>query len=149
VTSSSANGFKPDSAIMGPKDGRARILHTMLRVTDLETAVRFYVEGLGMQVLARVEIEARNATAVFVGFDGEDAGAPVELTRYWDEQRPYTHGTGYGHVAVGVTDVPAAFARLEALGAEIIMRPGTMVPDGPCCAFVRDPDGYAVELVEP
>lgn len=140
--------FDPRRVVLGPNDGRPRIIHTMVRVQDLDASLRFYEGGLGMQVLDRFTLEAKRATAIFVGFDDHDAGAPLELTRYWDDEGPYTHGSGYGHAAVGVSDAPEVFARLEAMGAQVIMRPGVLVPGGPCCAFVKDPDGYAIEIVE-
>jgi lactoylglutathione lyase len=149
VTTQSAAAFDPKQQVfLGPRDGRPRILHTMLRVADLDRAVRFYVEAFGMRLLERVEIEAKRATVAFVGFEGPDVGAPIELVRYRDETGAYTHGTGFGHVALGVAAVEPLFERATALGAAVHMAPGILVPGGPLCAFVKDPDGYAVELVD-
>ena len=125
-----------------------RVEQTMLRVADLDAALDFYILGFGMRVLARdLDAGARTSSAL-VGYAGVGSGAPVELVADWDAHAPYTHGTGYGHVAIGVADVPASFARLEAMGAEVILPPGVVTPGGPCCAFVKDRDGYAIELVE-
>jgi lactoylglutathione lyase len=143
-----AETFDPKGVFLGPKDGRPRILHTMLRTHDPEALARFYVEGFGMDLLARVTLEGRRCDAVFVGFEGENRGAPMELVRYWDDdEAPYTHGTGYGHVAVSARDVPAVFDKVMSLGASVVMAPGVLVPGGPCCAFVKDPEGYTVEIV--
>lgn len=140
--------FDPKHVILGPNDGEPRIIHTMVRVKNIDRSLGFYVDGLGMTVLERLDIEAEEATAVFVGYGGGDAGAPLGLVCYRDGEGSYTHGSGYGHVAVGVADLPTTFARLEAAGAEIVMRPGVLVPGGASCAFVKDPDGYSVELLE-
>jgi lactoylglutathione lyase len=140
--------FDPWRVIRGPKDGRPRILHTMLRVRDLDASLRFYVEGLGMQVLERVEIEARRATGVFVGFNAEDVGRLLELTWYWDADQPYSHGTGYGHVGIATPDIAGTYARLEAMGASCVEPPSVVFPGAPARAFAKDPDGYDVELIE-
>lgn len=148
MTAAAQIALEGEPIIPGPRDGRARILHTTKRIADIDRALRFYVEGLGMTELQRTEIPARRVTSIFVGFPGEDTGAPVQFEKAWDADADYSHGTGYGHVAVGTADVPALFARMQALGAGVIMAPDVLVPGGPCCAFIRDPDGYAVEIVQ-
>jgi lactoylglutathione lyase len=140
--------FDPRRVIRGPKDGRSRIMHTMLRVRDLDASLRFYVEGLGMTVLERVDIEVRRATGVFIGFQATDVGRLLELTWYWDAEEPYTHGSGYGHVGVAVPDVAAMFDRLTALGARGVHPPAVLFEGAPARAFVKDPDGNDVELIE-
>jgi lactoylglutathione lyase len=140
--------FDPSHCVLGPRDGQARVMHTNMKVKDLDATFRFYCEGLGMQVLDRVDVEIRRATGVFLGFNRDDAGRHLELAHYWDTPAPYTHGTGYGHVAVGVTDVPAMIERLEALGAPVTRRPDPLFDGSPRVGFVKDPDGYDIELIE-
>ena len=139
--------FDPQGHLLGPRDGQPRLLHTMLRIADVDRALDFYRDGLGMTLLDRIEVPDRQATALFVGFDGADRGAPLELVHY-HEYDGYTHGTGYGHVALGVGDLDAAFTHATNKGAEVMLSPGVIAPGGPRCAFVRDPDGYAIELVQ-
>lgn len=140
--------FDPKRVIRGPKDGRSRVLHTMLRVKDLDASLRFYVVGLGMKLLERVDIKSKNATVVFVGFNDHDVGRLLELTYYKGLDQAYTHGSGYGHVAVGVPDMAAALAGLEAIGVEISQRPAALALGVLLRSFVKDPDGYGVELVQ-
>ena len=127
------------------KTATPKLLHTMLRIKDIDATLRFYVDGLGMRVLDRVDVPVRRATALFVGY-GPDVC--LELANRWETDSAYSHGTGYGHVAIGVPDVAAIFAKLEAMGVEVIQRPMALVENGPICTFVKDPDGYAVELVQ-
>ena len=139
--------FDPRGVLLGPRDGRPRVLHTMLRIGAVDRALNFYTGAFGMTAFERIEVPEKGATALFLGFEGEDRGALLELVHY-DGADPYPHGTGYGHVAIGVDDVEAAFARANAMGADVILEPGVIAPGGPRCAFVRDPDGYAIELVQ-
>jgi lactoylglutathione lyase len=124
------------------------VLHTMLRVKDFDATLRFYVDILGMKVFDKIEITERRATAMFVGFEGLEAGACLELIHPWDSKGAFTPGTGYGHVSVGVPDLLATFAKLESVGTEVIQSPGVVTEGAPFCAFVKDPDGYAVEIVQ-
>jgi lactoylglutathione lyase len=121
------------------------LLHTMYRVKNLDATLRFYVDGLGMKMLDRIDIEARRATALFIGYTPDVC---LELVNAWDAASPYSHGNGYGHIAVGVPDLAGIFTKLKAMGVEVIQRPMAIVEGGPLCSFVRDPDGYAVELVQ-
>jgi lactoylglutathione lyase len=130
------------------KDGPFRLLHTMLRVGDLERSLRFYTEGLGMRLLRRVEFSEGRFTLAFVGYGAESEQAVLELTHNWDQQGPYEIGNGYGHIAIGVTDIQDLCERLEKAGARIARPPGPMKHGGTVIAFVEDPDGYKVELVE-
>jgi lactoylglutathione lyase len=139
--------FDPRGMLLGPRDGNPRMLHTMLRIADIGRAADFYTGGLGMAVLERIEVPEKDATALFLGYDGADRGALLELVRYREAEAP-VHGTGYGHVAIGVPDVDTAFARAIGHGAEGMLAPCVIAPGGPRCAFVRDPDGYAIELVQ-
>lgn len=130
------------------RDGTApRFLHTMIRVKDFDASLRFYLEGLGMRVLDRFDVESRRASAVYIGYNDYAAGGLVELTSYWDEP-PQPGGAPNFHIAIGVPDVPAMVEKLEALGAEVSLRPKVLMEGGPEVAFVKDPDGYSVELIQ-
>lgn len=139
--------FDPRGMLLGPRDGRPRVLHTMLRIADLGRTTEFYTRGLGMKVIDRIDVPEKAATALFLGYEGTDRGALLELVRYQGTEPP-AHGTGYGHVAIGVLDADAGFARAIEHGANEMLAPGVIAPGGPRCAFVRDPDGYAIELVQ-
>lgn len=134
--------------IWGKDAERPRILHSMIRVADLDASLHFYCDIFGMKQLSRVDVEAGRFTIVFVNFsDDFDSGA-IELTHNWDREEGYTHGTGYGHVAIGVPDIHATCKRLRAAGVEITVEPKVMLPGAPALAFVKDPDGYAIELIQ-
>jgi lactoylglutathione lyase len=133
----------------GTNDSKPRFLHMMIRVADFDAALRFYVDGLGMKQLSdRFDVASRRVTAVYLGFESFDAGGCVELVKRWDDPGPYTHGSGYGHIAIGAPDIEAMVAKLEAMGAEVSLRPTVLIDGAPRVAFVKDPDGYAVELIE-
>lgn len=130
-----------------------RFLHTMIRVADLERSVAFYTLALGMRELRRDIYPLGRFTLVFVGYGEEDYGAIIELTYNWDA-RCYEHGRGFGHLAVGVVDIGAAILRMNAMGVKIIRSPGPMefcaagARKQEVIAFVEDPDGYRIELIE-
>ena len=123
-----------------------RILHTMLRVTDLERSLRFYTEVLGMKLLRRKDYPDGRFTLAFVGYGGESEGAVIELTHNWDTDR-YELGNAYGHIALGVGDVYAACEKIRAAGGKITREPGPMKHGSTVLAFVEDPDGYKIELL--
>ena len=124
-----------------------RILHTMLRVGDLEKSLAFYTEVLGMRLLRRKDYPDGRFTLAFVGFQEESEGAVLELTHNWDTGS-YDLGEGYGHVALAVEDVYAACERIRARGGSIVREPGPMKHGSTVLAFVEDPDGYRIELLE-
>lgn len=128
--------------------GSFRILHTMLRVLDLEKSIDFYTRLLGMQVLRRNDYEGGRFTLAFVGYGSEADSAVIELTHNWDQKEPYTTGSGYGHIAIGVPDIHATCERLAAEGVKIPRPPGPMKHGTTVIAFIEDPDGYKVELIE-
>lgn len=130
-----------------------RILHTMLRVGDMDRSVHFYTAVMGMRLLARNDYPQGRFTLAFVGY--EDApldrpdgarGAVLELTHNWDTTS-YELGTGYGHIAIGVPDVYAACAGIAARGGKVVRPAGPMGGTSTVIAFVEDPDGYRIELV--
>ena len=123
-----------------------RILHTMLRVGNLEQSVAFYTEVLGMHEIRRKEHPEGRFTNVFVGYQPESEGAVLELTFNWD-QHAYDLGNGYGHVALAVDDVYAACERIRERGGKITREPGPMKHGTTVLAFVEDPDGYKIELL--
>lgn len=124
-----------------------RILHTMLRVTDLERSLKFYQEVLGMRLLRRREYPEGRFTLAFVGYQDEADGAVLELTWNWDTDR-YELGTAYGHIAIEVPDAAAACAEVSARGGRVTRPAGPMKHGTTVIAFVEDPDGYKIEFIE-
>lgn len=122
-----------------------RFLHTMLRVTDLDRAIAFYVNVLGMQLRRRTEYPGGRFTLAFLGFEGDDV--ELELTHNWDTDR-YALGTGYGHVALAVPDAYAACDLVTARGGKVTRPAGPMQHGNTVIAFVEDPDGYKIELIQ-
>jgi lactoylglutathione lyase len=125
----------------------ARFLHTMLRVGDLERSVAFYTRLLGMVETRRRDVPEGKYTLVFLAFPDDPSGAEIELTYNYGVDR-YELGTAYGHIAIGVPDVYAACDRLRAAGAKITREPGPVKFGTTVIAFVEDPDGYKIELIQ-
>lgn len=125
-----------------------RILHTMLRVGNLEKSLAFYTEVLGMQLLRRKDYPEGKFTLAFVGYGSEDQHAAIELTHNWDTDS-YDLGNGYGHIALEVPDVYKACEEIRARGGKITREPGPMMHGSSILAFVEDPDGYKIELLSP
>jgi lactoylglutathione lyase len=123
-----------------------RYLHTMIRVGDLERSIRFYTEVLGLKVHDRREYPEGKFTLVFLG-QGPGTEPFLELTHNWETQS-YDLGKGYGHMAFGVPDIYAACEKLTQAGAAITRPPGPMKHGKSIIAFLKDPDGYAVELIQ-
>ena len=124
-----------------------RMLHTMLRVGDLERSLRFYCEVLGMRLLRRKDYPDGRFTLAFVGYGDEAHHTVVELTHNWDTER-YDLGNAFGHLALGVEGIYATCDALRAKGAKIVREPGPMKHGGSEIAFIEDPDGYKIELIE-
>ncbi|MDA8254502.1 MAG: lactoylglutathione lyase [Betaproteobacteria bacterium] len=124
-----------------------RILHTMLRVGDLDKSLAFYTEVLGMRLLRRNDYPEGKFTLAFVGYQEEKDGAVLELTYNWGVGR-YEIGTGYGHIALAVEDIYAACDAIRQRGGRITREPGPMKGGSSVIAFVEDPDGYKIELIE-
>ena len=124
-----------------------KMLHTMLRVTKLDASLAFYTEVLGMKLLRRHDFPEGRFTLAFVGYGAEDSNTVIELTHNWDTDS-YELGTAYGHIALGVPDVYAACNEIKARGGRVVREAGPMKGGTRVIAFVEDPDGYKVELVE-
>lgn len=124
-----------------------RILHTMLRVGDLDRSLSFYTEILGMRLLRRQDYPEGRFTLAFVGYGDEDANTVLELTHNWDTAS-YELGNAYGHIALAVPDAAAACAEIKARGGKVVREAGPMKHGNTVIAFVEDPDGYKIELIE-
>jgi lactoylglutathione lyase len=124
-----------------------RILHTMLRVGDLERSIRFYSEVLGMRLLRKRDVPSQNYTLAFVGYGEESDEAVLELTYNYGVSS-YELGTAFGHVAVEVPDAAAACAAVKAKGGNVTREAGPVKGGTTVIAFVQDPDGYKIELIE-
>jgi lactoylglutathione lyase len=133
---------------MTAETGSYRMLHTMIRVFDLEKSIDFYTRLLGMRLLRRNDYEGGRFTLAFVGYGDERDHAVLELTHNWDQKEPYQLGSGFGHVAIGVPDIYGACERLAAEGVKIPRPPGPMKHGTTVIAFIEDPDGYKIELIE-
>ena len=124
-----------------------RMLHTMLRVGDLERSIRFYTEVLGMQLLRRKDYPSGRFTLAFVGYGDERDNTVLELTHNWDTEE-YALGDGYGHIALGLDDIYSACNAIAEKGGRVVREPGPMKHGTTVIAFVDDPDGYKVELIQ-
>lgn len=124
-----------------------RILHTMLRVGDLEKSIAFYTTVLGMRLLRRRDFPEGKFTLAFVGYGDESDEAALELTHNWGVSK-YEIGTGYGHVALEVDDAYEACAEVKARGGKVTREAGPMKHGTTVIAFVEDPDGYKIELIQ-
>lgn len=123
-----------------------RILHTMLRVTDLEKSIAFYTEVLGMKELRRKDYPDGKFTLAFVGYGDEADHTVIELTYNWGVDH-YEMGTAFGHIAIGVPDVYEACEKMKQMGGKIIRDAGPMNAGTTIIAFLEDPDGYQIELI--
>ncbi len=124
-----------------------RILHTMLRVGNLDRALAFYTEVLGMRQLRRADYPDGRFTLAFVGYGDESENAVLELTHNWDTTT-YEIGSGYGHVAIEVDDAYKACEEIKRRGGVVVREAGPMKHGTTVIAFVQDPDGYKVELIQ-
>ena len=124
-----------------------RMLHTMLRVGDLDRSLLFYTEVLGMDLLRRKDYASGRFTLAFVGYGDESDTTVLELTHNWDISH-YELGSAYGHIALGVDDIYTTCAAIAAKGGKVVREPGPMKHGNTVIAFVEDPDGYKVELIQ-
>ena len=128
--------------------GKARFLHTMIRVKDLDKSLNFYTELLGMKLLRKRDYPTGKFTLAFVGYGDETDSTVIELTHNWEQADPYQLGSAFGHLAIGVPDVYKTCEKLGAAGVKIPRPAGPMAHGGSVIAFIEDPDGYRIELVE-
>jgi len=130
-----------------------RLLHTMIRVVDLDQSIDFYTRVLGMRLLRRKDYPGGKFTLAFVGYGEESDTAVIELTHNWETSR-YDHGNAFGHLAIGVgegeggDDIYQVCDRIRSAGCSISREPGPMKHGDTMIAFVQDPDGYPIELIQ-
>jgi len=124
-----------------------RLLHTMLRVGDMQRSIDFYTQNLGMKLLRTADNEEYKYSLAFVGYGDEIDHTVLELTYNWGVS-DYEHGGAFGHIAIGVEDIYGLCDKLKAAGADVYREPGPVKGGKTIIAFVRDPDGYAIELIE-
>lgn len=123
-----------------------RILHTMLRVKDLDASIAFYENALGMKLLRKKDYPSGKFTLAFVGYQPESEAAVIELTYNWDD-REYTLGDAFGHIAIEVDDIKSVCEKVKSLGYRVTREPGPMKHGTRELAFIQDPDGYSIELL--
>lgn len=123
-----------------------RILHTMLRVGDLDRSINFYTNVLGMKLLRKSDNEEYEYTLAFIGYADESDSTVIELTYNWDTSE-YDLGTAYGHIAISADDIYETCEEIRRAGGEIIREPGPVKGGTTEIAFVKDPDGYSIELI--
>lgn len=124
-----------------------RLLHTMLRVGNLDHSLAFYTEVMGMRLLRKKDYPEGRFTLAFVGYQSEEEGAVIELTHNWDTDQ-YDIGTGYGHIALEVEDAYATCDAIKARGGNVVREAGPMKHSTTVIAFIEDPDGYKIELIQ-
>ena len=133
------------------KNSQPRIRHTMLRVKDIGASIDFYTRIFGMTLFRRMDNEGGKYSVAFVGYGDENSAPAIELTYNWGKDEEYDKGDGFGHIAIGVPDIYSICKRIEAEGMPIPRPPGPLKHGGPnasVIAFVKDPDGYMIELGE-
>ncbi|WP_332671535.1 lactoylglutathione lyase [Aromatoleum sp.] len=124
-----------------------RVLHTMLRVGDLDRSIAFYTDVLGMRLLRRQDYPEGKFTLAFVGYEDEAEGAVIELTHNWGVSQ-YDIGNGFGHIALAVPDAHHACDEIRSRGGKVVREAGPMKHGSTVIAFVEDPDGYKIELIQ-
>lgn len=124
-----------------------KMLHTMFRVGDLEKSLDFYTRVLGMRLLRKHDYPEGKFTLAFVGYGPEESNTVIELTHNWDTPK-YDLGNGFGHIALGVEDIHATCDAIRKAGGKVVREPGPMKHGTTVIAFVEDPDGYRVELIQ-
>ena len=124
-----------------------RLLHTMLRVGNLQASIDFYTHIMGMKLLRQNENKEYQYTLAFMGYGDESDTTVLELTFNWDKSQ-YSMGEAFGHIAIGVDDIYSVCESIEQQGGDVYRKPGPVKGGKSVIAFVRDPDGYAIELIE-
>jgi lactoylglutathione lyase len=125
-----------------------QLLHTMIRVFDLDKSIDFYTNKLGMKLLRKKDYPSGEFTLAFVGYGDEESNAVIELTHNWGQKEPYQIGTAFGHLAIGVPDIYGTCETLAKDGVKIPRPPGPMKHGGSVIAFIEDPDGYKIEVLQ-
>jgi lactoylglutathione lyase len=125
-----------------------QLLHTMIRVFDMDKSIDFYTRHLGMKLLRKKDYPSGEFTLAFVGYGDEHDNTVIELTHNWGQKTPYELGSAFGHLAVGVGDIYGTCEKLAAEGVKIPRAPGPMKHGGSVIAFIEDPDGYKIELIQ-
>jgi lactoylglutathione lyase len=125
-----------------------RFLHTMIRVFDLDRSLDFYTRLMGMKLLRRRDVPDGRYTICFVGYEDDATGTVLELTYTYDQKEPYSIGSGFGHLAIGMADLYGVCAALAKEGVKIPRPPGPLKFGTTHIAFVEDPDGYKIELIQ-
>ncbi len=124
-----------------------RILHTMIRVNDLEESIKFYQDLFGMKVLRKADYPDGKFSLAFIGYGGEDTNTVIELTHNWETSH-YDHGNAYGHFAIEVDDAYKSCEDIKSKGGKVIREAGPMMHGTTVLAFVEDPNGYKIELIQ-
>lgn len=124
-----------------------RLLHTMIRVGNLDESLKFYTEVLGMRLLRKQDYPDGKFTLAFIGYGEESETAVIELTYNWGVDH-YDLGTGFGHIAIGVDDINKAVEDIRARGGKLVREPGPMKHGSTIIAFIEDPTGYRIELIQ-
>lgn len=124
-----------------------QFLHTMIRVNDLDESLRFYCDALGMKLLRKQDYPGGEFTLAFVGYGDEKDNTVIELTHNWGTSS-YDQGSAFGHLAIGVDDIYQACDELKGRGVNVVRDPGPMAHGGAVIAFIEDPNGYKVELID-
>ena len=124
-----------------------RILHTMIRVNDLEESIKFYQDLFGMKVLRKADYPDGKFSLAFIGYGSEDTNTVIELTHNWETSH-YDHGNAYGHIAIEVDDAYKSCEDIKSKGGKVIREAGPMMHGTTVIAFVEDPNGYKIELIQ-
>ena len=135
-------------ALVALDTSKFRLLHTMIRVRDLDKTLDFYTRLLGMKLLRRKDFPTGEFTLAFIGYGDETSNTVIELTHNWGQEEPYELGNGWGHLAIAVPDIYGTCERLAQENVKIPRPAGPMKHGGPVIAFIEDPDGYKIELIE-
>lgn len=141
-------GTETSSDAKGVLGGQPRLLHTMLRVKDLDKSLDFYARLLGMELLRKGDYPGGEFTLAFLGYGPEKSQTVLELTHNWGQAEDYDKGEGYGHIAIAVGDIYGACEALKAEGVSVPREPGPMKHGSTVIAFIEDPDGYKIELIQ-
>ena len=125
-----------------------KYLHTMMRVFNLEKSINFYTKYFNMKLIRKNDYPEGKFTLAFLGYGSEEDNTVLELTHNWDQKKEYDHGNAWGHIALGVENIYDICEKLENNGVNVTRKPGPMKHGTTVIAFIKDPDGYSIELIE-